>query len=278
MQRLSEKVAIVTGGTSGMGEATARRFVDEGATVVLTGRSVETGARIAEECGDRGYFLRSDVSNPDDVEHMINWTKDRFGRIDCLFNNAGATENVASIEDVTAEGIRREFDLLVAAVLLGMKYVVPIMRAQGGGSIVNNASIAGVASGYGPVIYSAAKAAVINATKCVAMEVAGQRIRVNSVSPGAVYTPIFAKIWDPESKDPETTESKVRGHFNNFVPVGRAGEGEDVAALLVYLASDESTYVTGQDIAIDGGLTTGLTQTQMEQAFSGLLDAIQGPP
>jgi NAD(P)-dependent dehydrogenase (short-subunit alcohol dehydrogenase family) len=277
MQRLSDKVAIVTGGTSGMGEATARRFIDEGATVVLTGRSEERGSEIAEECGDRGHYLRVDVSNPDDLENMITWTKDRFGRIDCLFNNAGATENVDSIEDVTAEGIRREFDVLVTAVLLGMKHAVPIMRAHGGGSIVNNASIAGIASGYGPVIYSAAKAAVINATKCVAMEVAGQGIRVNSISPGAVYTPIFAKIWDPESKDPETTERKVREYFTNFVPVGRPGEGGDVAALMVYLASDESTYVTGQDIAIDGGLTTGLTQTQKEQTFSGLLDAMQGP-
>ena len=275
MTRLVDKVAIITGGTSGMGESTARRFAAEGATVVLTGRSEEKGGQIADELGDRGVYLRTDVSVPDEVEHMIKWTADRFGRIDCLFNNAGAGENVDSIEDVTADGIRTEFDLLVTGVLLGMKHVVPIMRNQGAGSIVNNASIAGKGSVYGPLVYSAAKAAVINATQWVAMELAGQGIRVNSISPGAVYTPIFAKVWDPEGKDPKTTEKKVREAFANMVPVGRAGEGEDVASLLVFLASDESAYVTGQDIAVDGGLTTGVTWAQKQQTMSTLLSAMQ---
>ena len=276
MHRLDDKVAIVTGGTSGMGEATARRFIEEGATVVLTGRSEGRGAEIAEELGDRGFYLRTDLSNPADVEHMIRWTEERFSRVDCLFNNAGAGENIDSIEDVTAEGIRQEFDLLVTAVLLGMKHVVPIMKRQGTGSIINNASIAGLGSGYGPLVYSVAKAAVINATKWVAMELAAHGIRVNSISPGAVYTPIFAKTWDPEGKDPETTERRVREGFSHVVPVGRAGEGREVGALLAYLASDESAYVTGQDIAIDGGFTTGLSWAQKEQNMSFVIDAMQG--
>lgn len=275
MQRLTDKVAIITGGTSGMGEATARRFVEEGATVVLTGRSENRGAEIAEELGERGFYLRTDVSNPDDVEHMISWTADRFGRIDCLFNNAGAAESIFSIQEVTAEGIRQEFDLLVTAVLLGMKHVVPIMLKQGTGSIVNNASIAGTGSGYGGLVYSAAKAAVINATKWVAMELAREGIRVNSISPGGVYTPIFAKAFDPDGKDPEVTERKLRDAFAQFIPVGRAGEGAEVGALVAYLASDDSAYVTGQDIAIDGGATTGWSKADMERNFGTLMGVLQ---
>ncbi len=258
-----------------MGQATARRFIEEGATVVFTGRSEDAGTEIAKELGDRGFYLKTDLSDPADVEHMVKWTEERFGRVDCLFNNAGSGENVDSIEDVTAEGIRREFDLLVTAVLLGMKHVVPIMKQQGTGSIVNNASVAGLGSGYGPLVYSAAKAAVINATKWVAMEVASCGIRVNSISPGSVYTPIFAKVWGSPDQDPKETEARIRDAFSRFVPVGRAGEGAEVGALLAYLASDESAYVTGQDIAIDGGFTTGLSWAQKEQNMSLLLDAMQ---
>ena len=272
--RLQNKVAIVTGGTSGMGKATVKCFIEEGATVVLTGRSEEIGQQIATELGGQCHFLRTDVSNPSDVEHMIDWSKNQFGRIDCLFNNAGAGENVNNIEEVTPEQIHREFDLLVVAVLMGMKHVVPIMKEQGGGSIINNASIAGIASGYGPLVYSVAKAAVIQATKWVAMEVASNGIRVNSISPGAVYTPIFAKIWDPEGKDAEKTETRVRQAMSEIVPVGRPGDGDEVGSLLTFLASDESRYITGQDIAIDGGITTGLTLKQMEQNFSILTDAM----
>jgi NAD(P)-dependent dehydrogenase (short-subunit alcohol dehydrogenase family) len=275
VQRLTDKVAIITGGTSGMGEATARRFIEEGATVVLTGRSEERGAEIAEELGERGFYLRTDISNPEDIEHMISWTAERFGRVDCLFNNAGAAVNIFSIQEVTAEVIRDEFDLLVTGVLLGMKHVTPIMLKQGVGSIVNNASVAGISSGYGPIVYSAAKAAVINATKWVAMELAGDGIRVNSISPGCVYTPIFAKVFGPEGMDPEVAEQKAGDAFGQFVPVGRAGDGAEVGALLTYLASDESAFVTGQDIAIDGGLMTGLSKSDMQRNFGTLAGALQ---
>jgi NAD(P)-dependent dehydrogenase (short-subunit alcohol dehydrogenase family) len=272
--RLENKVALITGGTSGMGKDTVSRFIEEGANVVLTGRSEEIGQQIADEHGERCHFMRTDVSNPADVEQMISWTQNQFGRIDCLFNNAGAGENINNIEEVTPEQIQREFDLLVVAVLMGMKHVVPIMKNQGGGSIVNNASIAGIATGYGPLVYSVAKAAVIHATKWVAMEVAPSRIRVNSISPGAVYTPIFAKIWDPEGKDAAQTETRVREAMSQIVPVGRVGDGRDVGSLLTFLASDESSYITGQDIAIDGGISTGLTLQQMEQNFSLLTEAM----
>ncbi len=276
MGRLEGKVALITGGTSGMGEATAHYLVNEGAQVVVTGRSKERGVEIAAELGERGFYLETDVSKPAEVEHMIGWTHDKFGRIDCLFNNAGAGENIMSIEEVTADGIRREFDLLVTAVLLGMKHVVPIMRAQGGGSIVNNASIAGMFTGPGMLVYSAAKAAVINATQWVAMELASARIRVNAISPGSVYTPIFVKIFDPDSTDAAKSESKIREAFANIVPVGRAGEGREVGALVAYLASDDSAYVTGQNIPIDGGITTGWSRQYQLGVFDTMARVIHG--
>ena len=182
-KRLEGKVAVLTGATSGIGERTADIFVDQGAFVVIAGRSVAKGDAIARRLGEHAIFVCTDVTQEADVKNMIDRTMEKFGRIDCLFNNAGSPGPSGPIEDVALADFEAAMAVLVGGVFLGMKYAVPVMRKQRSGSIINNASIAGIRVGYGPTIYSAAKAAVIQLTKCVAMELAPFKVRVNSISP-----------------------------------------------------------------------------------------------
>jgi len=259
MGMLDGKVAIITGATSGIGEGTAALFVAEGARVVFTGRRQSEGEAIAKRLGAGARYVKADATKEADWQRVINLALDDNGRIDVLFNNAGGPAPTGGIEGISVEGFDAAMALLVRSVMLGMKHVAPIMKRQRAGSIVNNGSVAAYLAGYSSsMVYSAAKAAVLQLTRSVAMELGEHGVRVNSVSPGAIATGIFAKalgMSDPSEAD--TTADKMRAIFATAQPIPRSGIPDDIAQCVCWLASDRSTFVNGEDVVVDGGLTRG---------------------
>jgi NAD(P)-dependent dehydrogenase (short-subunit alcohol dehydrogenase family) len=259
MGMLDGKVAIITGATSGIGERTTALFVAEGARVVFTGRRQSEGESIAKRLGASARYVKADATKEADWQRLISRTLDDNGRIDVLFNNAGGPAPTGGIEDVPVEGFDDAMALLVRSVMLGMKHVAPIMKRQRAGSIVNNGSVAAHLAGYSSsMVYSAAKAAVLHLTRCVAMELGEHGVRVNSVSPGAIATGIFAKalgMSDPSEAD--TTADKMQAIFATAQPIPRSGLPDDIAQCVCWLASDRSTFVNGEDVVVDGGMIRG---------------------
>ena len=258
MGRLSEKVAIITGGASGMGAATARRFVEEGALVIIADLQADKGDELATSLGANATFIETNVGREDDVIAMINVASSRYGRLDCLFNNAGFGGVGGEIHETD---MGTEYDRTVAGLLtgpvLGMKHAAPIMREQKAGSIISTASVAGMRGSMGPHVYSALKAAVIGLTQSVAVELAKDSVRVNAICPGGIMTPIFLGDRRPKSGSNESLEEALRPVFSNIQPIPRAGEPQDIANAALFLASDESSFITGHALVVDGGLTTG---------------------
>jgi len=258
---LERKVAVITGGTSGIGARTAEVFVGEGAKVVIAGRRKERGERLAQALGDGASFIRTDVTVEADVKAMIDHALDCFGRLDCLVNNAGTPSQFDAIADVDLA----RFDAVIAvhlrAVLAGMKYAARIMAEQGTGSIINVASVNGIRAGLGGHYYSAAKAAVIHLTRCAAVELGEKGIRVNSLSPGMIATGIFGKYGDmtPDEADenPEYAEAAIGSVVPRWQPLHLVGRADDVAQAALFLASDASRFMTGQNLVVDGGITAG---------------------
>ena len=203
MARLKGKVALITGGASGIGEATVRLFVEEGATVVLADIQDDRGRRLAAELGARAAYVHADVSSEVEVKSVIDETVRRFRRLDCLFNNAGYAGVAGRIEDIRVEGFDETLGVLLRGVFLGMKHAAPVMKRQGAGSIISTASVAGLRTGMGPHVYSTAKAAVIHLTRTVATELGESGVRVNCICPGGIATPIFGKAFGltPERAD-----------------------------------------------------------------------------
>ena len=253
-QRLQNKVTIVTGATSGIGEATARRFVAEGAKVVIAGRSVERGEALALELGDNAIFFAADVTREADIAALVDHAVARFGRLDCLFNNAGGS-TPGQIDTLTEEQLIYGMKLLVGSPLFGIKHAARVMRTQEtGGSIINNSSIAAHRHGQGDVLYSSAKAAVSHLTHLTAAQLGPERIRVNAISPGAIATPIFWGGMDRVSTQENTRRmDKLALNLANATPTPRAGTADDIAHAAVFLASDESSFVNGHDLVVDGG-------------------------
>ena len=260
MARLDGKVVVITGGASGMGAATARRFVAEGAKVVIGDLQVEKGEAIAQELGAAATFIRTDVGVEADVKAMIDLAVDAHGRLDCIFNNAGFG-GVAGPIDQTDMGAPYASTVacLLTGPILGMKHAAPIMKEQGGGSIVSTASIAGLRGSSGAPVYSALKAGVMGLTRAVAVELAPHHIRVNAICPGVIVTPIFLFGQQPKAGSNVSVEEALRPGFRNLQPIPRAGEGFDIANMALFLASDESAFVTGQAFVVDGGLTTTMS-------------------
>jgi NAD(P)-dependent dehydrogenase (short-subunit alcohol dehydrogenase family) len=261
MLPLEGKVAVVTGGTSGIGACTAEVFVANGAKVVIAGRRQDRGKKLAEKLGDAASFKPTDVSVEADVKAMIGHAVDRFGRLDCLMNNAGRGSQFAAITDVDLE----QFDAVIAvhlrAVLAGMKYAARIMSVQGTGSIINVASVNGVRAGLGGHYYSAAKAASIHLTRCAAMELGERGIRVNSISPGMIATGAFAKYVGMQSDEaddhPEYAEAAIGSVVTRWQPLQYVGRVDDIAQAALFLASDASRFVTGHNLVVDGGISAG---------------------
>ena len=245
--RLSGKVALVTGGASGLGRAICHRFVAEGASVIIADIDEATGTALATELGDAARFEQLDVTLEADWARVVM----SLGSLDILVNNAGIT-TLGSIEHVTLEQFRREFEVDVVGVFLGCKAGVAKMKTGAGGSIINISSMTGVRAQADLVAYNGAKAAVTHMTKSVALHCAkqGYGIRCNSVHPGLIRTPIIDKVL-AQSDDPDS----VYAGWMEVLPIGRLGTPEEVAAICVYLASDESAFATGAEFRIDGGST-----------------------
>lgn len=282
MNSLQGKVAVITGGTSGIGQRTAELFVAEGAKVVIAGRRKDRGERIAQELGEAASFIRTDVSVESDVAAMIDHAVDSFGRLDCLVNNAGRGSQFVTIPEVDL----KEFDAVIAvhlrAVLAGMKYAAPVMAAQGAGSIITIASVNGIRAGIGGHYYSAAKAASIHLARCAAMELGEKGIRVNSISPGMTATGAFAKyvgLQGDESDDhPEFAEAAIASVVPRWQPLQRVARAEDIAQAAVFLASDASRMITGHNLVVDGGISAGwpiaAARPDREVFFNALKNAV----
>tara|TARA_Y100000746_G_scaffold224769_1_gene227688 strand:- start:216 stop:1082 length:867 start_codon:yes stop_codon:yes gene_type:complete len=248
--QLESKVAIVTGGASGMGLATVRRFLEEGASVVVGDLNSDNGRQLLEELSADGYgekvrFTVTDVSVEDDVAAMTELALDAFGRLDIVFNNAGIGGAFGPITELEVDDWDTTFHVLVRSVFLGTKHAAKVLIEQGqGGSIINTASIAGMGGGAGPQAYSAAKAAVVSLSKTTAVELAPHDIRVNAICPGVIFTPLM------HSGNEEQAEEVIE----EIQPLSKRGEGSDIAGMAVFLAGDDSLFVTGQEHIVDGGL------------------------
>jgi len=251
MGALDGKAAIVTGGTSGIGERIVELFVEEGAKVVVAARREQEGAALEKRLGVR--FIRTDVSSEADVKAMIDHAVKSFGRVDCLVNNAGIPSPMVSISEIDVETIDRLMAVNVRGVLLGIKHVAPVMIAQKAGSIVSISSMAGLRGGVSGHIYSATKGAVLALTRSAGAELGEKGIRVNSISPGAIVTGIFAKNAGVEGAKADKLTDMLKAGFAALQPIPRAGLPDDIARAAVYLASDGSSFVSGQDIVVDGG-------------------------
>jgi NAD(P)-dependent dehydrogenase (short-subunit alcohol dehydrogenase family) len=275
--RLANKVALITGGASGIGEGTVRLFAREGASVVIADILDEQGKRLAAELGARVAYVRTDVSREPDVQSAVAETVKRFGRLDCIFNNAGFGGVGGRIEAVDIAGFDQTIGVLLRGVLLGMKHAAPVMKRQGGGSIISTASVAGLTAGFGPHVYSAAKAAVIQLTKTVAMELGEHGIRVNCICPGAIATPIFGKGLGMSAEQAEALVPQMKGILQNVQPIKRSGLPEDIAQAVLWLASDDATFVNGHALVVDGGLTGGHSWSQSQFRRAALRQALGLP-
>jgi NAD(P)-dependent dehydrogenase (short-subunit alcohol dehydrogenase family) len=274
MGRLDGKVAVITGATSGIGWRTAEIFVEQGARIVVAGRRVAEGEALAKKLGANCIFRRTDVTQEDEVKALIGQAVAAFGRIDCLFNNAGGPAQTGGIEGLEVDRFDAAMATLVRSVMLGMKHAAPHMRRQGSGSIINNGSIAGHLAGFSSsVVYGAAKAAVIHLTRCVAMELGEAGIRVNSISPGAIATGIFGKALGLGTEAAEKTPEVMRQVYKSAQPIPRAGLPDDIAHAAVFLASDESSFVNGSDLVVDGGMIGGRNWSQQQQGYVALRKA-----
>ena len=273
--RLDGKVAIITGGTSGIGAGTVAVFAREGARVVIAGRTVEKGERLAAEIGENALFVRTDVSKEAEIEAMVARTVEHFGQLDVLFNNAGVPGPNQPIAHLTWEGYSNAMDVLVGGVMMGMKHAARVMKRQGSGSIINCSSVAAHRSGYGDHVYSAAKAAVSHVTRTVAMELGERGIRVNSISPGAILTPIFGKAMGFSTDDADSSVAKLDDLFATNQPIARAGLPEDIAQAAVFLASDEASFVNGHDLTVDGGLIGGRGWSDSAEAMRHLAEVLK---
>ncbi|MBI2963572.1 MAG: glucose 1-dehydrogenase [Deltaproteobacteria bacterium] len=252
MGEMEGRVAIITGGASGIGAASARLFVENGARVVIGDLQSDLGGALARELAPNVVFRRADVASEDDVRALVSCAADSFGRLDCIFNNAGFGGAIGGIAETPVEEWDLTFGVLVRGVFLGMKHAAPLLRHRGG-SIISTASMAAVVGGYSPHAYAAAKAAVVQLTRSVALEMAEDRVRVNCICPGFIATPLALNtVGRPESALESRKPSLARAQ-----PIERAGEPRDIAEMALFLASDRSTFVTGQAFVVDGGFSAG---------------------
>ncbi len=252
MRKLEGKVTVITGAGAGIGRASARRFAREGAAVVVadleSGAGEETVAQIGREGGE-ATFVRVDVAESDQVEHMIRTAVEAYGRVDVLFNNAGVNF-AASVVEITDAVWRRSLDVNLKGVMLGCRHAIPEMLKTGGGSIVNSASMLGLVASPRQAPYAAAKGAVVMLTRQVAVDYAQRNIRVNCLCPSEVNTEMNRRFV-AQSPDPEATLRRVLAR----IPMDRMAEPEEIASAALFLASDDSSYITGVALPVDGGLT-----------------------
>lgn len=260
--RLDGKAAVVTGGASGIGAATVRLFVAEGARVVIADVRDDLGQALTAELGTSALYQHTDVSREDDVRQMVERTAADFGRLDCIFSNAGIIGTVGPLEEIPVEEYDGTMDVLLRSVFLGMKHAAPIMKRQRSGSMISTSSIAGIIAGDGPHIYNVAKAAIIQLTKSAALEMGPHNVRVNTICPGGIVTPLVTGV--PGNSQ---AEAGVKAAMARFQPIPRAGMPDDIAYAALWLASDESSFVSGHALVVDGAATAGTLWHRQPEPF-----------
>jgi NAD(P)-dependent dehydrogenase (short-subunit alcohol dehydrogenase family) len=272
--RLANKIALITGAASGIGLGAVELFIAEGAQVVAADVQDEKGAMLEQRFPGKVVYAHCDVTQESDIEAAVARAKSECGGLDILFNNAGHGGAIGAVEETDAAAWDATFALLVRAVILGMKHAVPLMKARGGGSIVNTASIAGLQAGWGPIAYSTAKAAVIHLTKVTAAELSPQNIRVNAICPGLIATSIFGASMGLPRDVADQMAARIAEVAPKFQPVPKGGAPGDIAEAALYLASDASAFVTGTHLVVDGGITVGSRHSWDTAAVSPLLEAL----
>ena len=246
-----QKVAIVTGGNSGIGRATAIAIAKEGAKVTIAGRRVKEGeetVRLIKEAGSEGIFVKTDVANENDVRSLVERTVETYGRLDYAFNNAGIEQTMAPLTEQTVEEFDQIMNINVRGVWLSMKYEIPVMLKSGGGAIVNNSSVAGIMGFPQMAIYIASKHAVLGLTKSAALEYAKSGIRINSIAPGGVDTDMVERLTEDDKQWRETLTS--------MHPIGRLSNPEEIANAVVWLLSNSASFVLGHTLLVDGGVVS----------------------
>ena len=258
------KVALITGGNSGIGKATAFAFAKAGARVVIAARGAQRGEEVAHEiesAGGEAIFIRTDLSKADDIEALFKIAVEKYGRIDCAFNNAATEEGAFRLTaDFTEEQFDRTMEVNLKGVWLCMAHEIRQMLGQtpAGGSIVNTSSVNGLGGSRQGALYSASKAGVLAFTKSAAQEYAQQGIRVNALVAGAFQTPMLERVFEKASGGDPEGKKAVEAQYEQFISMGRIGRPEEAAAVVVWLCSDAASYVTGHSMIVDGGMTSAV--------------------
>jgi NAD(P)-dependent dehydrogenase (short-subunit alcohol dehydrogenase family) len=266
-ERLKDRVAVITGGACGIGRGTARRFAEEGASVVVADLQAGPGEALAGELGAGARFIRTDVTREEDVAAAVDLAVREFGRLDCMVNNAGIVGAIGPIKDTSAQAWDATIAVLLRGVFLGMKHAARVMIPQRTGSIISLSSTAGVTGGLGSHAYTAAKHAVVGLTKSVASELGQHHIRVNAVAPGNIVTPMTADVVTSDPGNLEVTEEAIK----SMSPLGIAGLPVDIANALLFLASDEARYISGHTLVVDAGQTTGPMPSMFHMMEAGII-------
>jgi NAD(P)-dependent dehydrogenase (short-subunit alcohol dehydrogenase family) len=272
MAKLDGKVAVITGGASGIGRASVELFVEEGARVVVADIMDDRGEALADELGENALFAHTDVSREEDVQAAVQLAAKKFGRLDCMLNNAGIGGAGGPIDQIPAIGFDITVAVLLRSVFFGMKHAAPVMKEQRSGSIISTASIAGLRTGFGGHIYSACKAAVIHMTRTVAVELGPFGIRANTNCPGGIVTSIFGRGLGLDQDASEATYEGLKKVFSEVQAIKRPGLPEDIARAAVWLASEDASFVSGAAISIDGAFPDGLFSS--EKTVTDLLEVL----
>ena len=256
-QRLSGKIAVITGAASGIGMATTELFVAEGAQVVAADVQDEAGLALQARYPGQVLFAHCDVTDLTQLQAAINLAEVHFGGLDILFSNAGSIGSVQGLQDWSAAGWDATHNLLLRSVAAGASFALPHMVRRGGGSIINTSSISAQQAGYAPLAYSVAKAGVLHFTRVAAAELSAHRIRINAVVPGFIATSIFGGLFGMDAAATEALTARVAAKSGVVNPIGRSGAPSDIANAVLFLASDESGFMTGSTMTVDGGITLG---------------------
>jgi NAD(P)-dependent dehydrogenase (short-subunit alcohol dehydrogenase family) len=261
---LDGKVTVITGGASGIGEATVRLFAAEGARVVIADIQDQPGEALARGIGANAVYQHTDVSREDDVRGAIDRALKEFGALDVMFNNAGSLGAVGPIAETTADDFERTMGVLLRGVFFGIKHAAGIMQPKGAGSIISTASIAGIQPGWGPHLYAAMKAAVIQLTRTTALELGESGVRVNCICPGGIVTPLIGSLGGAR----QVPLDDLKVGMAKSQPIQRAGLPEDVAQAALWLASEGASFVTGEALVVDGGMALGPLWSRQTPAFT----------